>query len=185
MKKLLLCLTYMAAASAFAVNVASSPADNLSSAKPTSSAAIAAQCANAKNQVNLNRQKISQSYQTGDGCGIGNMTIQTHNLIQDNLQCFPTYVKGEYKLFHVFDIIDTSIDTLPAGCDKPRAQVTGYNQNIKQALLKNDGCTAGKVELQAAKIIQANLRCFPRAEANPNNMFKAIDKINASGVPVN
>lgn len=174
MRKLLLCLLCMSVSSAFAVNTASAPT--------TASAAIAAspECAKPQSQLQTYRQQILTAFKTQDGCTLGNAAIQSHDLIQANLACFPKHAKGEYNLFHVFDRVDTSIIAFPASCNTPRATVTGNNQKIKQAVIKKDGCTAGKLELDSYKIVQANRSCFPRAMTSPENFLKAVDTIDAN-----
>ena len=174
MQKLFLCLLSMSITSAFAVGTASAP---------TSSATVAAAspaCTKAQSQLQAYRQQTIAAFKAKDACTLGKSGLQSHNLIQANLACFPKYAKGEYNLFHVFDKVDTSMITFPAGCETPRATVTGNNQKIKQALIKEDGCTAGKIELDSYNIVQANRTCFPRAMASPENFMKAVDTIDAN-----
>lgn len=176
MQKTFLCLLGMSVTSAFAVSTASAP---------TSSATIAANpaCTKALTQREAYRQKIIKSFHSGDACTMGNTSIQLHSLIQENLNCFPKYRKDGYNLFMVLDKTDTSLMTFPAKCDKPRAIITGNNQKIKQALLANDGCSAGKAELASYKLVQTNGECFVKAIYSPENFMKAIDTLDANKAP--
>lgn len=133
------------------------------------------------NQVKTNHEGIFQAFKKGDGCTAGNLEIKNHQIIQDNLSCFPNYRKGDYNMFHIMDKLDATVytDTTPT-CDKARATVLSNHQKIKAALKKSDGCTAGKLQVQDHKIIIANMACFPSYKNDPYLVQRVAIKYDAS-----
>lgn len=137
-------------------------------------------CSAQKTQVSANREKIKQAFAKGDGCAAGNLEVQNHTYIQSNIACFPNFKKDDYNLFHVMDKVDSRIESVPAGCTKQNGKVMVNHQKIKQALLKGDGCTAGKLQLETRRIVYDNQKCFSGYEKEIFKPFEAIDKINES-----
>ena len=133
-----------------------------------------------KAQASANRNNIKQAFARGDGCTAGKLEVQNHAYIQSNLACFPNFKKDDYNLFHVMDKIDSRVESVPAGCSKPNGKVMVNHQKVKQALIKGDGCTAGKLQLETRRIVYDNQKCFVGYEKEVFRPFEAADKINDS-----
>jgi hypothetical protein len=133
------------------------------------------------NQVAANHKKMDNAFAAGDGCTAGKMQVANHKIIDANIACFPNYKKGQFNVFHVMDEIDDdTFNNEDEQCEKARAKVMANHQKIKLALTKQDGCKAGKLELENHKTIQANLACFPKHANNLNYTEDASRRYNAS-----
>lgn len=111
----------------------------------------------------------------------GKLEVANHKIIQDNLSCFPNYKNDTAYFLGFLDKYDTTLDTnVNSKCDKARAAVMGNHQKMKKALLTNDGCTAGKLQVLNHKIIMDNKACFNTANSNTIEFNKAVVKYDSS-----
>ena len=61
-------------------------------------------------------------------------------------------------------------------------QVNANRVKIKDAFVKGDGCSAGKLQVANHKVIQANLACFPNSKKGDWNLFHVFDDIDAQAL---